>query len=126
MQHCLGPEIMEAYLAGEVLGFGAGVALSTLLLGLLRRGAGKQPNACAGYYQVIVALMWNLGGLLVAAINLFGASDQKSLLLTASVLHNSGAAFFPPAFLALWPKPSDQGSIRAKVCWLLRRTSLVS
>ena len=64
MLHRLPPEIIGAHLASEVLGFGAGLALSALLLGLLRRGAGKQPDARAGYYQAAAALMWNLGGLL--------------------------------------------------------------
>lgn len=129
MPHHLGPEIVGARLASEVLGFGAGVALSTLLLRLLRRGAGKQPNARAGYYQAAAALMWNLGGLLMALLTLFGARDQRSLLLTASVLHLSGAAFFPPAFLALWRKPFDEQSPRAprtKACRFLGRASFVS
>jgi two-component system, LytTR family, sensor kinase len=130
MPHHLGPEIVGARLASEVLGFGAGVALSTLLLGLLRRGAGKQPDARAtvrvGYYQATAALMWNLGGLLIALLNLFGASDQRSLLVTALVLHHGGAALFPPAFLALWRKPFDEQSPRAKACRFLSRTSFVS
>src|SRR5262245_66306744 len=46
MSHCLPPEMMDAYLASEVLGFGAGLALSELLLGLLRGGAGQEPGGC--------------------------------------------------------------------------------
>lgn len=126
MLHRLAPEMIEAHLAGEVLGFGAGLALSTLLLGLLRRGAGKQPNARARYYQATAALMWNLGGLLGILLTLFGAHDRQALLLSASVLHFSGAAFFPPTFLALWPKPSDEQSTRAKACRFLLRISFVS
>jgi two-component system LytT family sensor kinase len=125
MPHHLGPEMIEAHLASEVLGFGAGVALSTLLLGLLRRGAGKQPEARAGYYQATAALMWNLGGLLNVLLRVFGARDQRPLLLTALVLHYSGAAFFPASFLALWRRSSDEQSIRAGACRLLRRTSFV-
>ncbi|HKQ73699.1 MAG TPA: histidine kinase [Blastocatellia bacterium] len=126
MPHSLAPEMIEPYLAGEVLGFGAGLALSTLLLGLLRRGAGKQPDARAGYYQAATALMWNLGGLLIALLTLFGARNQQSLFLTASVMHVGGAAFFPPAFLSLWRKPFDEQSTRAKACRFLRRTSFLS
>jgi two-component system, LytTR family, sensor kinase len=126
MQHRLPSEVIDAYLASEVLGFGAGLALSTLLLGLLRRGTGKQPDAVARYYQAIAALMWNLGGLLGVLLTLFGARDHHALLQTASVLHFSGAAFFPPAFLALWRKPSDEQSVRAKACRFLCRTSFVS
>jgi two-component system, LytTR family, sensor kinase len=126
MSHCLPPEMMEAYLASEVLGFGAGLALSSLLLGLLRRGAGKQPDARARYYQAAAALMWNLGGLLEVLLILFGARDRHALFQMVSVLHFSGAAFFPPAFLALWPKPSDEQSTRAKASRLLRRISIVS
>src|SRR5215475_4741312 len=126
MSHCLPPEMMEAHLASEVLGFGAGLALSALLLCLLRRGAGKQPDARARYYQAAAALMWNLGGLLEGLLSLFGSRDQQALILTAEVLHISGAAFFPPAFLALWRKPSDEQSPRAKACRFLRRTSFVS
>jgi two-component system LytT family sensor kinase len=126
MPHHMAPEMIEAHLASEVLGFGAGVALSALLLGLLRRGADKQPEARAGYYQATAALMWNLGGLLNALLTLFGAKDQRWLHLTALVLHFSGAAFFPPAFLALRHKPSGGLSTRAKACRFLRRTSFVS
>ncbi|HEX5081813.1 MAG TPA: histidine kinase [Blastocatellia bacterium] len=122
----IGLEMIEAHLASEALGFGAGVALSVLLLGLLRRGAGKQPDARAGYYQATAALMWNLGGLLIASLTLFGAKNHRLPLLTALVLHISGAAFFPPAFLALRLKPSDPQSIRAKSWRLLRRISFVS
>jgi two-component system, LytTR family, sensor kinase len=126
MLHRLPQEIIGAHLASEVLGFGAGLALSALLLGLLRRGAGKQPDARARYYQAAAALMWNLGGLLEGLLSLFGARDQQALLLMAEVLHISGAAFFPPAFLALWSKPSDEQSPRAKACRFLRRSSFVS
>src|SRR5215510_5093858 len=126
MLHCLPPEIADAYLASEVLGFGAGVALSTLLLGLLRRGAGKQPDARARYYQAAAALMWNLGGLLEVLLILFGARERQALFQTVSVLHFSGAAFFPPAFLALWLKPSSEQSTQAKACRFLCRISFVS
>jgi two-component system, LytTR family, sensor kinase len=126
MSHCLPPEMMDAYLAGEVLGFGAGVALSSLLLSLLRRGAGKQPDARARYYQAAAALLWNLGGLLKVLLILFGARDRQALFQASSILHFSGAAFFPPAFLALWPKPSDEQSTRAKASRFLRRISFVS
>jgi two-component system LytT family sensor kinase len=126
MLHRLAPEMIEAYLASEVLGFGAGLALSTLLLGLLGRGAGKQPDARARYYQATTALMWNLGGLLEVLFILFGARDRQALFQTASVLHFSGAAFFPSAFLALWRKPSDEQSTRAKACRFLCRISFVS
>jgi len=119
-------EIIDAHLASEVLGFGAGLALSVLLLCLLRRGAGAQPDARARYYQAAAALMWNLGGLLEVLLTLFGARDQRALLLTASILHFSGAAFFPPAFLALWRKLSDKRSARAKASRFLRRISFVS
>jgi two-component system, LytTR family, sensor kinase len=126
MPHSLPPEMMDAYLASEVLGFGAGVALSTLLLGLLRRGADKQSEAVARYYQAIAALMWNFGGLLGVLLTLFGARDYHALLRTAAILHISGAAFFPPAFLALWHKPSDEESTHAKACRSLCRASFVS
>ncbi|HKE03366.1 MAG TPA: hypothetical protein VKE91_04870, partial [Blastocatellia bacterium] len=126
MLHRLAPEMIEAHLAGEVLGFGAGLALSALLLGLLRRGAGKQPDARARYYQATAALMWNLGGLLEVLLILFGARDRQALFQTVAVLHFGGAAFFPPAFLALWSKPSDGQSTRAKACRFLRRISFVS
>jgi hypothetical protein len=79
MPHCLAPEMIEPYLASEVLGFGAGLALSTLLLGLLWRGAGNQPDARARYYQAAAALMWNLGGLLEVLLILFGARDRHAL-----------------------------------------------
>src|SRR5262249_31717101 len=45
---------------------------------------------------------------------------------TVAVLHFGGAAFFSSAFLALWSKPSDEQSTRAKACRLLRRISFVS
>src|SRR5262249_9809500 len=126
MPRCLAPEMIEPYLAAKVLGFGAGMALSTLLLGLLRRGAGKQPDARARYYQAAAALMWNLGGLLEVLLTLFGAGDNRAMFQTASVLHYGGAAFFPSAFLALWRDPSGERSTRAKVCRFLRRISFVS
>src|SRR5262249_58485067 len=93
-------------LASEVLGFGAGLALSTLLLGLLRRGAGKQSDACARYYQAAAALMWNLGGLLEVLLILFGARDRQALFQTVAVLHFCGAAVFSSALLALLSEPS--------------------
>ncbi|MGH9940538.1 MAG: sensor histidine kinase [Blastocatellia bacterium] len=126
MSHCMPSEIIEAHLAGEVLGFGAGLALSTLLLCLLRRGAGKQSDSRARYYQATAALMWNLGGLLGVLLVIFGMRDQRELLLTAEILRFGGAAFFPPAFLALWRKPSDERSTRAKACRFLCKTSFMS
>jgi len=126
MPHRMPLEIIEAHLASEVLGFSTGLALSALLLGLLRRGAGKQPDVRAKYYQAAAALMWNLGGLLGALLTIFGARDQRALLLTASILRFSGAAFFPPAFLALWRKSSGEQSTRAKACRFLCKISFVS
>jgi hypothetical protein len=38
----------------------------------LRRGAGKQPDARARYYQAAAALLWNLGGLLKVLLILCG------------------------------------------------------
>jgi hypothetical protein len=75
MPHHLPPEMMEAYLVSEFLGFGTGVALSVMLLRLLRRGAGQQSGARARYYQAATALMWNLGGLLGSLVGLFGISE---------------------------------------------------
>src|SRR5215475_9715337 len=126
MLHRLAPEMIETHLASGVLGFGAGLALSALLLGLLRRGAGKQPDARARYYQATAALMWNLGGLLEVLLILFGARDRQALFQTVAVLHFGGAAFFPSAFLSLWSKPTDEQSTRAKACRFLRRISFVS
>src|SRR5215475_8801055 len=119
MLHHLPPNMIEASLASEVLGFGAGLALSALLLCLLRRGASKQSDSRAGYYQAMAALTWNLGGLLKVLLDLFGAREQRALLLTASILHFGSAALFPSAFLALWRKPSYERSARARACHFL-------
>src|SRR5262249_58989912 len=106
MLHRLAPEMIEAHLAGEVLGFGAGLALSALLLGLLRRGAGKQPDARARYYQATAALMWNLGGLLEVLLILFGARDRQALFQTVAVPPFGGPAVFSPRLLAPSGQPS--------------------
>lgn len=115
---------MELHLISHTLGYGVGVVLSVLLLGLLHRASLKfrhtstrnQPDARAKYYQAATALMWYLGGLLDTLPIVYGGSHNSRLGFAASILHFSGAAFFPAGFLALWRRPSDENSPRAKAC----------
>jgi two-component system LytT family sensor kinase len=93
---------------------------------LLSQGAGQKSYARARYYQAATSLMWNLGGLLISLIVIFGEHKHPTLLMAAAVLHFIGGAFFPPAFLALWRKASDEGSTRAIACRILCWISIVS
>jgi two-component system, LytTR family, sensor kinase len=122
----LPPEITEAHLTSEILGFGTGLALLMLTFGLLRRGAGQQSNTRARYHQAAIGLMWYLGGLLWSLLYLFGLREWRALLLAANVMNFTGAAFFPSAFLAMWLKPSGEQSTRTKACRILCRVSIIS
>jgi two-component system LytT family sensor kinase len=126
MTPCLPPEMTEAHLTSEILGFGTGLALSLLTLGLLRRGASQQSNSRARYHQTTSALMWYLGGLLSSLLVLFGLREWWALMLLARVMNFIGAAFFPSAFLAMWLNLSGEQSARTKACRILCRVSTLS
>ncbi len=113
----------DAYFIGQILGFGAGVVMSALLLNLLRRAAAGQPGAGAKYWQVAFALMWNLGGLLSQLGSMVGAPLGSPWMLAVVAINFSGAAFFPVGFLMLWQRPRDENMWRAWACrWLVRAT----
>ncbi|HKV39632.1 MAG TPA: histidine kinase [Blastocatellia bacterium] len=126
MLKSLPPRMLNVYFASAALGFSVGLVLSLLLLGLLRRRSYNGSGARARFFLVATALSWNLGGLLRALLFIFGASNWRLLVLIASVLHFSSAAFFPPAFLALWRKPSGENSARAKASRYVCRVSTAS
>ncbi len=119
-------EISDPYLIIQTLGFGAGVVMSALLLALLWRSPTNQSNRRAKYLQAIFALMWNAGGLAGEGLQILGTSPQSKLLIFVSLVNFSGAAFFPISFLALWQRPRDENSLRAKACQYLCNIAMIN
>ncbi|NOT60694.1 MAG: histidine kinase [Acidobacteria bacterium] len=119
-------QTMTSCLVAQTLGFGTGVVMSVLLLTLLWRGHRRQTGARGKYQQAIFALMWHLGGLMGMSLRVIYGERVSLWMALAVMLNFVGAAFFPLGFLALWQRPRDEHSWRAKACWWLCSATLVS
>src|SRR5262245_4887856 len=92
------------YLAGDLIGFTAGLAISILLAALTARTA-RLPGA--GWPNILVALcslMWSLGGFTHAVAVAAGVPAKSSIALVGIATQFTGAAVWPVPLLAIWSR----------------------
>jgi two-component system LytT family sensor kinase len=93
---------ISLYLAGSLIGFATGTAISILLLVLTVRAA-KLPGAnAANLLFVSCCLMWNLGGLAHSVALTCGTPEQGRAALIILACQFTAAAAWPITVLSLW------------------------
>jgi two-component system, LytTR family, sensor kinase len=93
---------INLYLAGSLIGFATGTAISILLLVLTVRAA-KLPSArAANILFVTCCLIWNLGGLAHSVALTCGTPEQGRAALIILACQYSAAAAWPITVLSLW------------------------
>lgn len=105
-------------LISELLGYGTGTVLS-IVLALLVRSASHRTTATR--LLALCALLWNVFGLLMIVLVLFGMGPRSWPVNVAHATSGAGGAIFPISFLLLWSRPLSPRLWQAKVSrWLLR------
>jgi two-component system, LytTR family, sensor kinase len=102
---------INLYLAGSLIGFATGTAISILLLVLTVRAA-KLPGArAANILFVTCCLIWNLSGLAHSVALTWGAPEQGRAALIILACQYTAAAAWPITVLSLW---SPLATMRSK------------
>ena len=116
-------EVMQPHLVADLLGFATGLALAGLIIRLIWKGAGQRMDPGARYCFIASTLMWNIGGLGETLLIVFGMCDHLWIMRISSTVKFAGGAFFPPAFLALWQRPTRESLVRSGLSWFSRLRS---
>src|ERR1700689_1341842 len=90
------------YLAGSLIGFATGTAISILLLVLTVRAAKLPGASAANILFVTCCLIWNLGGLAHSGALTCGAPEQGRAALIIWACPYTAAAAWPITVLSLW------------------------
>src|SRR6202046_943587 len=93
---------INLYLAGSLIGFATGTAISILLLVLTVRAAKLPGDNAANLLFVSCCLMWNLGGLAHSVALTCGAPEQGRAALIILACQFTAAAAWPITVLSLW------------------------
>jgi two-component system LytT family sensor kinase len=97
-----GAATTNPYLAGDLIGFTAGLAITLLLLVLVLR-AGKLPGTpVANVLLALCALLWNVGGLAHAVLLAVGEPREGRAALVSAAVQFSAAGAWPIPVLAIW------------------------
>ena len=92
---------MNLYLAGSLIGFATGTAISILLLVLTLRAAKLPGASAASFLFVTCCLIWNLGGLAHSVALTCGAPEQGRAALIILACQYTAAAAWPITVLSL-------------------------
>jgi two-component system LytT family sensor kinase len=93
---------INLYLAGSLIGFATGTAISILLLVLTVRAAKLPGASAANILFVTCCLIWNLGGLAHSVALTCGAPEQGRAALIILACQYTAAAAWPITVLSLW------------------------
>ena len=93
---------INLYLAGSLIGFATGTAISILLLVLIVRAAKLPGASAANILFVTCCLIWNLGGLAHSVALTCGAPEQGRAALIILACQYTAAAAWPITVLSLW------------------------
>jgi two-component system, LytTR family, sensor kinase len=93
---------ISLYLAGSLIGFATGTAISILLLVLTVRAAKLPGASAANILFVTCCLIWNLGGLAHSVALTCGAPEQGRAALIILACQYTAAAAWPITVLSLW------------------------
>jgi two-component system LytT family sensor kinase len=98
MQHVA---VSNLYLAGSLIGFASGLAMTLLLLRLVIRAWHLPGDRGSHMLLVLCALAWNIGGGLRMAVSAMSGVDSETGTI-GSAIQFTGAAVWPVALLGLW------------------------
>ena len=93
---------VNLYLAGSLIGFATGTAISILLLVLTVRAAKLPGASAANILFVTCCLIWNLGGLAHSVALTCGAPEQGRAALIIWACQYTAVAAWPITVLSLW------------------------
>jgi two-component system, LytTR family, sensor kinase len=97
-----GAPLTDSYLAGGLIGFTAGLAITVKLLALTIRARRLPGTPYANILLVLCALAWNIGGLARVIALAMGHSKDSELSTLALAVQFSGGATWPVPLLAIW------------------------
>jgi two-component system, LytTR family, sensor kinase len=113
------------YLAGSLIGFATGTAISILLLVLTLRAAKLPGASAANILFVSCSLIWNLGGLGHSVALTCGAPEQGRGALIILAWQYTAAAAWPITVLSLWSPLATQRWQKIG-CRLLQALSVIT
>ena len=93
---------INLYLAGSLIGFATGTAISILLLVLTVRAAKLPGASAANILFVTCSLIWNLGGLAHSVALTWGAPEQGRAALIIWACQYTAVAAWPITVLSMW------------------------
>jgi two-component system LytT family sensor kinase len=97
-----GPATTDASLAGELIGFSAGLVITVLLLVLTFRAARLPGTPFANILLAICGFVFNLGGLAHGIALACGTMREDRPALFAAAIQFSAAVAWPIPILAIW------------------------
>jgi two-component system LytT family sensor kinase len=99
MQHA---PVTTIYVAGGLIGYTSGVAITFVLLALVIRARQLAGDRRSNTLLVLCALAWNAGGLVRMVTLAFSHSADPESPMVAGAIQFTGAAVWPVALLSLW------------------------
>ena len=97
-----GAAIPDPYLAGDLIGFTAGLAITILLLALTLRAARLPGTPTANILLALCSLLWNAAGLAHALLLAAGVPRDSRLALATVAAQFSAAGAWPVPWFAIW------------------------
>ena len=94
--------VIDSYLAGNLIGFTVGLVISLLLLVLTLRAARLPGTPAANIVLAACSILWNAGGLAYVIQNPRMSMDGPDSASIAIAIQFSGAAVWPIPMLAIW------------------------
>jgi two-component system, LytTR family, sensor kinase len=94
--------VIDSYLAGNLIGFTVGLVISLLLLVLTLRAARLPGTPAANIGLAACSILWNAGGLAYVIQNPRMSMDGPDSASIAIAIQFTGAAVWPIPMLAIW------------------------
>jgi two-component system LytT family sensor kinase len=94
--------VIDSYLAGNLIGFTVGLVISLLLLVLTLRAARLPGTPAANVVLAACSILWNAGGLVYVIQNPRAPMDGPDSASIAIAIQFTGAAIWPIPMLAIW------------------------
>jgi two-component system LytT family sensor kinase len=96
------PATIDSYLAGDLIGFSAGLVITGLLLAFTLRARRLPGTPIANILLACCALIWNASGLARAILLAFGWDHESVACLLLIAIQISGVSVWPIPVLAIW------------------------
>jgi two-component system LytT family sensor kinase len=99
---------LDLYLAGELIGFSAGLLVSLLFLGLTLRAVRLPGTPIANVALSLCALVWMIGGLSRALVEVLGITFPPGTTHWPAAVMFTGMWLWPVPVLAIWHNHSTR------------------